>query len=267
MSSVQPVDAADSWWPKLWVTVSLGLLVPPLAYVYLHRLAYAAAALACALFVLLASFHQPWVLWLYPALVALHAGVLVSQLREPLKARWFTSRVGLLVAVYVCVSIVAGIRLFVVEPFSVVSASMVPSLEVGDVVLVRKWGETDIERGSIYTFRFNDSDVVYVKRLIGIPGDTVTMRGNHVVLNGEWITRRAGARGAPDLWERLGSRRYPVLDQFNIKTVFARHFELGPDDYFFLGDNRSNSTDSRLKGAVPSENIIGEVASVIPSPW
>jgi signal peptidase I len=141
------------------------------------------------------------------------------------------------------------LRLFVVQTFYVPSSSMVPTLQVGDRMLVLKIGYT-IDRGTILVFHqppLDSSDSGHedlVKRVIGLPGNTIWSVGNTVYIDGKplsepWLPKNTV----------LGP---PILRQ----TIPA-------GDYFMMGDNRSDSLDSRDWGVLQHNLIVGEVLVVI----
>jgi signal peptidase I len=207
-------------------------------------------------------------------------------------------------------------RSFVVAPFSIPSGSMLPTLYVGDYLAVAKWpygfsrysfpfafppidGRVLARlprRGDVAVFRPPGSNVDFVKRVIGLPGDTVEVRGGMLVLNGRPLPRRtlkpfampvsanspckvvppaspfvAGLGGGrtyclyPAYRETLpGGPSYTVLDQ--VENPRADDFpavKVPPGHVFLMGDNRDDSLDSRFSpaeggiGLVPLENLVG----------
>ena len=138
-----------------------------------------------------------------------------------------------LVILIVAFALVFGfVRPFVVEAFYIPSESMVPTLEIGDRVLTNKfiYRFEDPERGDVVVFRsVEGGDEDLIKRVVGVPGDTVSVRDGTLFVN----------RDAPDI-NTYGPMRVP------------------DDSVFCMGDNRSNSRDSRFFGPVPYESIEGE---------
>ena len=204
------------------------------------------------------------------------------------------------------------VRSFIVAPFSIPSGSMLPSLYIGDYLLVAKWPYgysrysfplgipsfdgrilSDLpERGDIVVFRAPGTDEDYIKRVVGLPGDTIAVRGGMLVLNGRGISREPEGfaevpisanspcrvvPGATAQVSTAGGCRYPayretlpdgtswlVLDQ--VDNPIADHVSpiVVPEGHVFLmGDNRDDSFDSRFSlaaggvGFVPVENLIG----------
>jgi signal peptidase I len=151
---------------------------------------------------------------------------------------------------WVIVLVVAAVcaiclRAFVVQTFFVPSVSMYPTLQVGDRILVQKIGYS-IERGDILVFRRppgdkeDPGDTDLVKRVIGLPGDTIWTADNKVYINGKPLS---------EPYLPKGTIIYPPVDKQTIP----------PNDYFMMGDNRSNSLDSRYWGDLPRSYVVGKV--------
>jgi signal peptidase I len=134
------------------------------------------------------------------------------------------------------------VRPFVVEAFWIPSASMVPTLKYGDRVLVNKfiYRFTEPQRGDIIVFKSVEGDSEdLIKRVVGVPGDEISVRRGRLFVNGE-----------PQR-ESYVNKKYPDRGFYAPHTV--------PKDHVFaMGDNRANSQDSRFFGPVPKENIEGE---------
>ncbi len=179
--------------------------------------------------------------------------------------------------------IVLILRSFVAEPFRIPSGSMMPTLLVGDFILVSKYAygirlpvlKTKIleigepKRGDVAVFRFprNPSDD-YIKRIIGLPGDRVAYYNKSVYINGKEIEQiYVGAyngfgsgsvmNNALMKRETLENVEHDILiteDRMNVNGEYI----VPSDHYFVLGDNRDNSNDSRFWGFVPEENLVGK---------
>jgi signal peptidase I len=174
------------------------------------------------------------------------------------------------------------LRSFIIEPFKIPSGSMMPTLLIGDFILVNKYDygirlpvlNTKIiengtpTRGDIVVFRYPENpSIPYIKRIIGLPGDHIAYYDKTVIINGRPIQQvvkgryRASGSGKNMAGASL---RIEVLDQVEheilaIPNQFSREFQgIVPDNhYFVLGDNRDNSKDSRFWGYVPDANLMG----------
>ena len=134
------------------------------------------------------------------------------------------------------------VRPFVMEAFWIPSGSMIPTLEIGDRVLVNKfiYRFTDPERGDIIVFESVDNPKEdLIKRVVGLQGDKIAVRGGKLFLNGQ-------PQKEPYTNKKLPDRSYYA------KITVPKHH------VFVMGDNRANSADSRVFGALPEKNIEGE---------
>jgi signal peptidase I len=148
-----------------------------------------------------------------------------------------------LVILLVSFALVFGfVRPFVMEAFWIPSGSMIPTLEIGDRVLVNKfiYRFTEPKRGDIIVFESVDNpDEDLIKRVVGLPGDTVAVRRGHLLLNGE-------------------RQREPYVNKKLPDRSFYAKTKVPKGHVFVMGDNRGNSADSRVFGPLPEKNIEGE---------
>jgi signal peptidase I len=175
--------------------------------------------------------------------------------------------------------IVLVIRSFVFEPFRIPSGSMMPTLLQGDFIFVKKFSyglrlpvtETKIletgspERGDVVVFRLpQDPSVNYIKRVIGLPGDTVVLERQRLTINGELVQleRSLDASPATPVYvETLNDRAHEILIM-NSYSVKDDVYEVPEGHYFVMGDNRDNSKDSRFIEAIPESHLVGEAVRV-----
>ncbi|HEY0979634.1 MAG TPA: signal peptidase I [Candidatus Paceibacterota bacterium] len=146
--------------------------------------------------------------------------------------------------VVLAVVIVVPIRLFVAQPFVVEGESMHPTFESGDYLIVDQlsYHLTDPKRGDVVVFRYpNDEKVFYIKRIIGLPGETV-----HIKEGRTSITKADGTVLELD-------ESYVVAED----ATYTLDRSLGPEQYFVMGDNRPKSSDSRTWGALPERDLMG----------
>ncbi|HHJ20124.1 MAG TPA: signal peptidase I [Gammaproteobacteria bacterium] len=177
--------------------------------------------------------------------------------------------------------IVLILRSFIAEPFRIPSGSMMPTLLVGDFILVNKFSygvrlpviHTKIldlggpERGDVIVFRWpRDPRLDYIKRVIGVPGDRIRYVDKELFVNGQLVNKaldeqyhgkgRYNQRHEFEFTEDLMGVKHHILlnrDRRNLNGEYVV-----PDGhYFVMGDNRDNSNDSRFWGFVPEENLVG----------
>lgn len=181
------------------------------------------------------------------------------------------------------VLIVLLLRSFLVEPFRIPSGSMMPTLLIGDFILVNKFTygvrlpvlNTKIieldepKRGDIVVFRFPKQPTVdYIKRVIGLPGDRIAYFDKKLYVNGQPVQQTSLGRyqgvgqgismtGAEHLEEDLTGVKHSILINHGVSTV-EDVFVVPKGQYFVMGDNRDNSNDSRYWGTVPEANLVGK---------
>ena len=155
-----------------------------------------------------------------------------------------------------------------VEPFRIPSASMEPSILKGDFLLADKRYncpncEGRVEAGDIGLFVYpNDRTTIYIKRVIGLPGDHVTIKGHEVAVNGKSLTREETVDGERIVvTEQSGERSWRVQWDKNAAGADV-DVTVPPGQIFLLGDNRDNTTDSRKFGAVPLSDLVGRARQI-----
>lgn len=192
-------------------------------------------------------------------------------------------------------AIVLVLRSFLVEPFQIPSGSMIPTLEVGDFILVNKFAYgirlpvvdtkiievSDPKRGDVMVFRYpSDPNINYIKRVVGLPGDVIRYSSDkRLTVNGELVAEtlvgeEPGSLGSAKLYqERLGDVEHLIRKEMGRYRVEPdREWTVPAGYYFMMGDNRDNSNDSRywqdaaipanLVGMVPDRNIVGKAFAV-----
>jgi len=171
------------------------------------------------------------------------------------------------------------IRSFFIEPYKIPSGSMIPTLMIGDFILVDKniYGyklpltnitlinNEEPKRGDVVVFKYPENQRInYIKRVIGVPGDKILYKNKKLFINDqENILKKINhdfnpieiADGTVFL-EENGNKDYLILNQTSPSLNFR--YTVPPDTYFVLGDNRDNSNDSRYWGPVPKENLVGK---------
>ena len=174
--------------------------------------------------------------------------------------------------------VVLLIRGFIVEPFKIPSGSMLPTLEVGDFILVNKFSYgirsplgyykvLDLgspERGDVIVFRYpEDPTIDYIKRVIAVPGDRITYQNHKLYINGEYVDTKLVGDYEKDrnffvLLENLTGVSHHILISKSGGFIPGVKDVVVPEDrYFVMGDNRDNSRDSRYWGFVPDSYLKG----------
>jgi signal peptidase I len=188
------------------------------------------------------------------------------------------SLIGFFASLAPVLGIVLVLRSFIAEPFQIPSKSMVPTLKVGDYILVNKWIygvrlpvlHTKIidvslpERGDVMVFYPPHQDRYFIKRVIGLPGDKVNLIKGQLFINGEKMAQKAyidepAAPRSVVMTEDLGSTEH-LMQRRNLPTRLSLNFSTAvpAGHYFMMGDNRDNSSDSRVWGPVPENRIVGK---------
>jgi signal peptidase I len=215
------------------------------------------------------------------------------------KADW----IGTIKVLIVTLAFILTIRTVAAEPFVVPSASMVPTLLIGDELLAAKYpygiGKYSSpiglmpdfagrfaghlpDRGDVIVFRLpRDPSQTYVKRLIGLPGDRIQMKAGRLTINGTALPRRTVGMyatvldGQPHQFLRYvetlpGGREHPILKRTAGSPLDdTPEFTVPAHHYFMMGDNRDMSLDSRVPAAdggvgfVPEENLVGRADRVL----
>ncbi|MCB5205654.1 signal peptidase I [Methylovorus mays] len=179
--------------------------------------------------------------------------------------------------------VVFMIRSFVVEPFKIPSASMMPTLIAGDFILVNKFiyglrvpilNNTFLDirhpqRGEVFVFHYpKDPSIDYIKRVVGVPGDKIAYRDKQLYINGkkldvnyaddyQYVGSGLSMVVTKRYQEQLGEHKHDILLEEE-KPSLDGEVEVPPGHYFAMGDNRDNSNDSRFWGFVPEENLVGK---------
>ncbi len=205
------------------------------------------------------------------------------------------------VSIFPVIAFVLVLRSFLYEPFQIPSGSMMPTLLIGDFILVEKYAygikdpvfrsqlvETGKpQRGDIVVFKYpEDQRVDYIKRVIGVPGDTVRYENKEICIKpqGESICKKIELSDATKSEfyqheddvslmqrdEKLAEVSYQTLiNPYRYDRVSAYQPRSGVNEwvvpkghYFTLGDNRDNSKDSRFWGFVPEENLVGKAVAI-----
>ncbi|MFT4191394.1 MAG: signal peptidase I [Comamonas sp.] len=194
--------------------------------------------------------------------------------------------------------VVFVLRSFLFEPFKIPSGSMIPTLLVGDLILVNKYHYglrlpvfntkltegAPVARGDVVVFRYPmNTNLDYIKRVVGLPGDTVSYLDKQLTVNGQPVPKVAqpdfldedSMRYEKQFQEKLGGVDFKILNDPTRPTMLPATYDFPHKDqcdysargfvckvpageYFMMGDNRDNSEDSRYWGFVPDRNLVGK---------
>ena len=182
---------------------------------------------------------------------------------------------------FIPVFLIFALRTFAYEPFQIPSGSMLPGLKVGDFLLVNKHvygykinrigeptiGGRDPEYGDVVVFVPPHVNAPFVKRLIGKPGDVIRYQNkklyvNNIPLDQELISSKPGELIIKETFEETSR----IIRLRETASEFPYEVTVPSGHYFVMGDNRDNSSDSRIWGFVPRENFMG-TAEVIWATW
>ena len=220
-------------------------------------------------------------------LAAASAGTPSDRVREPLAVEYARSFFPVIILVLV-------IRSFLFEPFRIPSDSMMPTLYDGDFIFVSKYSyglrlpvtNTLVfatgtpQRGDVIVFRLPPNPKInYIKRLVGLPGDRIRVdENNQLYVNGKPMQQTPGPTytgpkqdlwnytGVPTAFEQLDAKRHRIM--FANGSVKSGEWVVPAGHYFFMGDNRNNSKDSRwlddidAPGFVPEQNLVGKAVRI-----
>lgn len=211
--------------------------------------------------------------------------------KEPIWVEWGAGFFPVFLLVFI-------FRSFLFEPFKIPSGSMIPTLLIGDFILVNKYTYgvripvlnkkiIDVnlpQRGDVMVFRYpEDTSLDYIKRVVGVPGDKISYQNKQLSINGKPVkrTQQADYLHPERLYysqkylEKQGDTEYLTLNDGDMPPFIpdATQFPgrenciynhqgvtctVPPGHYFMMGDNRDNSRDSRVWGFVPEDNIVGK---------
>lgn len=246
----------------VWLFFLFGLIgVPVTAFLVLHVSSW------LLLPALLVTQLVPVAIWVYSVIDAMRRA---RRLGSYSPARWQTSGMYLVVFlvchVLVLPASVMYTRTHFVESFRVPAVSMEPTILRGDILFADKryncrGCKSAVRRGDIAVFTYPDNrTLLFVKRIIALPGDRVRAEGRQLIVNGKPLSA-PGDRGEDGRsTEQIDGRSWQV--QWGDSGVAPMELTVPSGQVFVLGDNRGNSVDSRFFGTVPMEDVIGRARQV-----
>lgn len=298
----------NKWKPKHWVSIIYALLTQPFVFLYVNKAKLFWVYLIAGLLVSLIDiklhafidknqwYSHIYLFWLYLGVCAAHAFIIIRNYGTKQYRNWYSNWWAPLL-LFCAVSLFSlSIRTFYYEPFLIPSSSMSPSLNPGDQILITKNGYGNYKylgfkvhtslptieptRGQIIVFEYPENpNIHYVKRVIGLPGDSLVYRDKTIYIKPACIGKKCFEYSKVEMTkykisgnestftESIGGYTYNILLNNKRLDLSARYFNqsntrtdewIVPADYYFvLGDNRDNSLDSRYWGFVPAKNIVG----------
>lgn len=236
-------------------------------------------------FLLVAAVLVSGLIWLADSLMFAGARKKVANgksVHEPIMVEYAKSFFPVLL-------IVLLLRSFAYEPFRIPSGSMMPSLLVGDFILVNKFRygirlpvlhtkltEGDpIKRGDIVVFRFPENESLdFIKRVIGLPGDHISYYNRRLMVNGKALPVKylqtyegqgsgsESMKGGQIYDEEIGGEKHTMMTDPQVKFSANGELIVPEGHYFVMGDNRDHSNDSRFWGFVPDYNLVGKAVTI-----
>ncbi len=187
-------------------------------------------------------------------------------------------------SVFPVLALVLVLRSFLFEPFQIPSGSMIPTLQIGDFILVNKYEYglrlpvlgtkilpvNDPERGHVMVFKEpRNPNINFIKRVIGVPGDRISYTNKKLVINGQPVQEEFAAQlrdssGSYKLFnESIDGKIHTIRKDNGLLRRDAEGSWVIPEGYYFMmGDNRDHSNDSRYWGLVPENNIVGKAVYI-----
>jgi len=271
------------WKPKPWVAVLVGVLLQPMTFLYVQKVKLFWLYFLLTSFIAIIDWYcQVYFTALFSLVCPVHAYVVAKRIEPTDSRKWYSLWWGIPLIYALIITSTFMIRSFFYEPFSIPASSMSPYLNVGDHVIVKKYGfgtygtygisiingtvadDVQLVRGRVYVFYPPHKDgIPFVKRLIGLPGDRVSIGGRSISINDEILPSvLVSVDGGVSIFEESNNG---VTYQIQRSKLTQRPFNIMvPDNqYFFLGDNRDNSSDSRRWGGVQKNRFLGEVVYVL----
>lgn len=247
---------------KSWLAVFLSTLLPGIGQFYnLQILKGISFIIATVVLALIAKIHYSLEVLLFPLYFFALKDAFESSEIINRSSRTFLKTEGNLVRAFIILMIAIEVIPFgdivkthIIQAYKIPAASMLPTLEIGDHILVNKtsWGKASNKRGEIVVFKYpEDPQRNFIKRIVAIGGDTIEIRNKVVYVNGSSLSEPYIQHTDP----LIKQVRTDPRDNVGPYTVPQNKF-------FVMGDNRDQSYDSRYWGYVPDEYIIGKALKI-----
>ncbi|WP_238116243.1 signal peptidase I, partial [Vibrio cincinnatiensis] len=272
-----------NWKPKAWIAILLGIILQAFTFLYLNRPRLFGLYFFLSCIVSLIDWkYQTLFAAIFSIICPIHAYIVVKNFEGSSERGWYSKWWGIPAIYVVFFSTVFLFRSFLYEPFLFPSASMQPTIDKGNHLIVKKLGYRTygtngvslaggeiaspelMQRGKLYAFYPPHKEVPFVNRLIALPGDRIVVKGNDITINGAVLaTNLLYEKDQLVVYEQqLGGITYLIQRMKMLPSRDMEEIVVPEGSYFFMGDNRDNSADSRFWGYVSSDSIIGEVVYV-----
>jgi len=272
--------------PNKWFACVLGLLIPPLGFVYISAWKYAAA---CFIIMIIAGIVDNYLFDGWAALiVSISTAAYIFDIfdifeKQDLseKQNWNNKWWGVILIPLTLLSVIISVRAFMYEFYTIPSRSMYPNVNVGDFIVASKWGygnygaygykffssNSELSKkpklGEVFVFEHPTNKTMQIFRIVGLPKDRLEFSKRQLTINGSPVLTEKTSKES-ELIEQLGNEKYRVNyhTKFNDSQSNNLNITVPENSYFVLGDNRDNANDSRFWGFVPTVNIIGKVTTI-----
>ncbi len=290
------MDGTQLWKPKRWLATLLSLVLYASGLLYLGRLHLAlrywiaGLCLVFGLFFTLGGGYASIANFALHIASAIHSYKIASHYELSRPRPWFSHAWGIMASVLMLFVLpIFLVRAFLYEPYRLPADSMAPNFTRGDTILISKWGygnygtyginllhtqpSKPIQLGDVVVLAYPpEPSIDYIKRIVGLPSDRIQYKNKQLYVNDVLIERTSTSKSADlttELPQKVSIAGTEVTEQFDKLswTIFKTdglpsqdvEVTLNDGEYFVLGDNRDNSSDSRTWGPVPAKNIKGVV--------
>lgn len=270
---------------KPWIAVLLSLVFNPLGMLYLARPLLALGYLIMIVVAVFIALQQSndlvkTTLPFVPSILAAIHGLLIIRNTSSQQRPWYSRWYGLISVTVMFFATVFFIRTFVGQIYSVPSASMVPTVNPGDYIVVNRFGygqyssqylgflhkdvAQTVTHGDLIVFEWpTNRETTFVMRVVGLPGDRIEYQNRQLFVNGTNATLAAVDQNDSQelVTEKIGDMQYIVAN--TLGTLPKSFSTVVADDHLFvMGDNRDNANDSRYWGQLPVDHVVGKVISI-----